>query len=495
MSMLRKKLGSFYLVEKIGTGGMSEVFLGVNPRTREKRAYKILRKRATTGTSDYARFLREVDIIRSLSHPGIIKILDNGVLDDCYFYSMEYMPGGSLARNLERGKITVPDAVRLFLRICDGMAHAHAQGVIHRDLKPSNVLLKDSGEPVVSDFGIAKALEVERDALTLSGEILGTIAYLAPEQRCDAKRVNQRADVYALGAILYEMLMGFPPLGKFPWPREIHTDFPESFQAILEKCLAVDPANRFEHAGFLQCDLEKCQNLPPGKKREGYPISAKNYSYLDDSSLPPKKTDRIEAWFCIMRTGTTRERLGAVREMVDKIEPAEVKALLKLYSEEGERVRWGLIRVLGELKIRSATPLILSDLKSPYHTECAIEALGKIGAEEAYNAILEYVMERPEIALISLMPLAHTGKRKAVSYLVRFLGNEMSVLRQAAVRALGSIEADESLQALKERLCVEHDDRVRLSLFQTVHSLESALLHDIDVTVQNSAMAVNEKSL
>jgi tRNA A-37 threonylcarbamoyl transferase component Bud32 len=495
MSMLRKKIESFYLVEKVGTGGMSEVFLGINPRTREKRAYKILRKRATMGASDYARFLREVDIIRSLSHPGIVKILDNGVLEDCYYYSMEYMAGGSLARQLEGRKTGTAEALGLFLPICDAMAHAHAQGVVHRDLKPSNVLIRDSGEPVVSDFGIAKALEFERDALTLSGEILGTIAYLAPEQRCSAKRVNQRADVYALGAMLYEMLMGFPPLGKFPWPREVHTNFPEPLQAVLEKCLAADPGDRFENAGLLQSDLGKCQSLANGKKREASSLGTRSYSFVDDSSLPPKKTDRIEAWFKIMRTGTTRERLGAVREMVEKIEPSEVKALLKLYSEEGDRVRWGLIRVLGELKIQSATPLILCDLKSPYHTECAIEALGKIGAEEAYNAMLEYVLEHPECALISLGPLAQTGKRKAVHYLSRFLGSELSVLRQAAVRALASIESDEALQALKERLCMEHDEKVRLSLFQAVHSVESALLHDIDATIQNSAMAAKEKRI
>ena len=104
MSMLRKKIGDFYLVEQIGAGGMSEVFLGLNPRTREKRAFKILGKSATLWPGAYARFLREVDIIRSLSHPGIIQIIDNGVLDDCYFYSMEYMPGGNLTRLLQRGK-------------------------------------------------------------------------------------------------------------------------------------------------------------------------------------------------------------------------------------------------------------------------------------------------------------------------------------------------------------------------------------------------------
>ena len=215
MGLLRKKIGSFYLVEKIGTGGMSEVFLAVDPKSREKRAY------------EYARFLREVEIIRVLSHPGIIRIYENGVLEDCYYYSMEYIPGGNLAQLLGRKKLDFQSASRIFLRICSAMAYAHNKGIVHRDLKPSNVLLNEEGDPVISDFGIAKSMAIDKSALTKSGEILGTIAYLAPEQRFDSKRVDQRADVFALGAILYEMLMGFPPLGKFPWPSEVMPRFPD----------------------------------------------------------------------------------------------------------------------------------------------------------------------------------------------------------------------------------------------------------------------------
>jgi hypothetical protein len=485
MRMLRRKIGSFYLVERLGSGGMSEVFLGLNPRTREKRAFKILRRRAEISPSGYARFLREVDIMRSLSHPGIIKVLENGSLEDCYFYSMEFMPGGNLNRHLERGKMPIDRAMGRFVPICDAMAYAHEHAVIHRDLKPSNILLKANGNPVVSDFGIAKVLDFERTPLTQSGEILGTIAYLAPEQRFSTKKVNRRADVYALGAILYEMLMGFPPLGKFPWPREVIPGFPESLDSILGKCLSIDPGKRFEHAGFLQIELEKCPEFKSGTKAEcpaGFP--AKEFIVMEEESPAPVKTDRIEAWFHVLRTGTTRERLAVVREMVDKITPAEAKAVLKLYPEEGDRVRWGLIRVLGELRIEAATPLILSDLNGPFHTECAIEALGKIGSEEAYNAIREYVLLHPESAMIALLPMARTGKKKAIKYLRRYLNHEMAVFRESAVRALASIASAESLYELKEQLCLERDEKVRSSLFQAVRSLQAVLLPDITASIR-----------
>jgi hypothetical protein len=497
MSMLRKKIDNFYLVEQIGSGGMSEVFLGINPKTHEKRAFKVLGKCASLSPSTYARFMREVDIIRGLKHPGIIRILDNGVLDECYYYSMEFMPGGNLNRRLERGKLPLNAALDIYHPICEAMAHAHDNGVIHRDLKPSNVLLDKSGNPVVSDFGIAKILNFEKSTLTRSGEILGTIAYLAPEQRFSSKNVNRRADVYALGSILYEMLMGFPPLGKFPRPTEILPDFPEALQFILEKCLVIDPECRYEHAGYLQIELEKFMGLAnPGNRSaaSNCPPEKNGFTISGDMALPPMKTDRIESWFGVLRTGTTRERLGVVREMVEKLSASEAKAIVKIYPEEGDRVRWGLIRVLGELRIEASIPLILSDLRNSFHTECAIEALGKIGCDEAFTPILEFITEHPESAIIALVPLAKAGKQKSVRHLQRYLNHEMAVLRQAAVQALASIASAESLQILKEHLSIENDEKVRSTLFQAVHSLQGITLPDI-TTIQKPERLPNVRNL
>jgi hypothetical protein len=498
MDMLRKKIGGFYLVERIGSSGNSEVFVGLNPRTREKRAFKLLENQASFWPVAYTHYLSEVDTIRSLSHQNIINIIEDGILGDCYYYSMECMPGGNLHRRMRRGKISLSAALKLFLPVCDALAYAHGKGVTHRNIKPSNVLFDAAGNPVVSDFGIARNLGAHGER-RFSREILGAIGYLAPEQRFGGAKANERADVYALGAMLYQMLMGFPPLGKFPWPCEVQPDFPESVQSVLERCLAFDPARRFENASFLLFELDKSREQVNSETVPAAPAAAapagREWSASDLSAVPDRKTDRIETWFRFLRTGTSRDRLAVIREMVDRIEPAEARAVLKLYSGEGDRVRWGLIRVLGELKIESATPLILSDLRSPFHTECVIEALGKIGAEEAYDSVRDYLGEHPEYAAAALLPLANMGKEKSIRYLRRYLGHDEPGLRQAAVRALSSIPAEESLQILKEHLCLEQNEGVRASLFQAVHTLQAILLPKLESNLPNADAFPKTRSL
>jgi hypothetical protein len=478
--MLRKKIADFYLTELLGSGGMADVYLGLNPRTRERRAFKILARRATASATAYARFLREVEIIRSLHHPRIVRILDSGCLDECYYYAMEYLPGGNLSRRLGGRRISVQEATKLMVAICAAMAYAHERGVIHRDLKPANILLDAAGEPMLSDFGIAKVIEQGRTPLTRSNEILGTIAYLAPEQRFDTKNVDRRADVYALGAIFYEMLMGFPPLGNFPWPTETQPGFPAPVEVLLRKCLALSPNDRYMHAGLLLPELEEYQRTQEGNPRADSKSSEVEPVLLETIHICHPKSDRIDGWFQTLRLGTTRERLAVVREMVEQMEPREAAAILKLFPGEEDRVRWGLIRVLGELQIGAATTMLISELKSPFHRECAMEALGRIGSEEAFNPILEFMTQNPQSAVIALLPLAQTGRERALPHLRSYLADELAVVREAAVRALATIRSADVLQILKDRLSLEKDERVRFSIVQAALSLEGSLRHSAE---------------
>lgn len=471
--MLRRRIGDFYIVEQIGAGGMSNVYLALNPRTHEKRAIKVLSRKATTSAVSYARFLREIDIIRGLSHPNIVKILDSGTLEDCYYYAMEYMRAGSLAQRLTSGRIMLREAVDLFASICCGMAHAHDKGIVHRDLKPANILIGASGAPMISDFGIAKALNGNRPTLTKSNEIMGSIAYLSPEQRLNTKRVDQRSDVYALGALLYEMLMGFPPLGKFPWPRETQPEFPLTLQAILEKCLAIHPADRYENAGCLLKEIQRyIGQASTAQLRSPEGSSEQNHEVVAGSC---EHEDRLGAWLDTMRSGTTRQRQAVVRQMVEKLNAHDIKALLKRYPAEEDRVRWGLMRIFGDLRVAAATELLLRELKNPYQRECAIEALGKIGADEAFDPICRFLMENPNSAITALVPLARTGRERAIDYLRQYANHDMAVLREEAARALGLIAMPESLQVLNQVLAEEKDARVRAALLKSIRSVETNL--------------------
>jgi len=150
---------------------MSEVYLGYHPGTGERRAVKILQKRAGSAAKTYARFLREVEIMQKLDHPNIVRVIEAGTLEDCYYYMMEYLAGGSLAQKHGRSGVAANGGVYLlFEKVLQAMAYAHEKGIIHRDLKPANILLRASAEPAISDFGIAKILDADV-SLTRSTEV------------------------------------------------------------------------------------------------------------------------------------------------------------------------------------------------------------------------------------------------------------------------------------------------------------------------------------
>ena len=473
--MIRRRIRGFFIVELLGKGGMSEVYLALHPRTREKRAVKILLRSATRHASTYARFMREIRIVQSLCHPGIVRVLESGELEDACYYMMDYFPDGSLARKLQKGRSSLAVSLEIFRGICEAVSHAHGRGVIHRDLKPANVLLDPEGRPMVSDFGIAKALAPESTALTRSDEVIGTIAYLAPEQRLSSKNVDRRADVYALGAMLYEMIMGFPPLGRFPWPAELHPHFPEDVGALLQRCLSLDPAGRPQDGSDLLAALHSLSSAP-------LPRPCASPGWNQDGSLPRAPLpagnaaeDRIEDWFRGLRSGTTRERLAIIRQMVQTMGEGEAKSLLKIYPTESDRVRWGLIRVLGELRQVAAMPLLVRELQNSYLRECAIEALGRIGAPEAFGPLVEFLEGNPDSALLVLPALARVGREKALPVLHPFLGHSLGVVRQTAARALSSIATRDSMLALASRLPIEPDELVRRAIRDSIQCVEAGM--------------------
>lgn len=207
---LGEQLGSFRLEQVLGTGAMGVVFRATQETTGRRAAVKIVQGEIAENTRLLDRFIREAEIIKQFRHPNIVRWLATGRFKGTYYFAMEYVEGDTLEKLLQdRGQLPWREAVDLAVQICEALQYAHQQGVVHRDLKPSNLMVTRDGKIKLTDFGIAK--DLDRTALTAPGRTLGTAAYMAPEQIRGTPAVSHKTDLYAFGAVLYQMLVGLPP--------------------------------------------------------------------------------------------------------------------------------------------------------------------------------------------------------------------------------------------------------------------------------------------
>ncbi|HEY8061723.1 MAG TPA: protein kinase [Gemmatimonadales bacterium] len=254
-------MGSYRVERVLGEGGMATVYLAEDVKHKRKVAVKVMRPELaeTLGTE---RFLREVEIAAQLSHPSILPVFDSGSTNGVLWYVMPYVEGESLPAWIRRERqLAVGDAVRLAREVAEALAYAHERGIVHRDIKPANILLH-SGRALVSDFGIARAAGTDGASLTKTGLAIGTPQYMSPEQSSGDRDVDGRADVYALGCVLYEMIAGEPPftgptmqavvarsLTERPRPLTATREgLPSKLNTVVERALAKSPADRYPSA-------------------------------------------------------------------------------------------------------------------------------------------------------------------------------------------------------------------------------------------------------
>jgi serine/threonine protein kinase len=241
----------YEVLSRLGRGGMGEVFKARQLSLNRVVALKVVPQQAPRADLT-ERLRREALALAQLSHPHIVNVYDSGEASGSYYYAMEYVDGGNLRQLLRRrGRLASAEALAILLEVCDGLAYAHARGFVHRDVKPGNILLDRQGRAKVADFGLAKLLcenlPSGETALTSPGQVLGTVHYMAPEQQSNASSVDRRADVYSLGVILYEMLTGTLPLGRFDPPsQKAGTD--ARLDAVVLKMLEADPGRRYAGA-------------------------------------------------------------------------------------------------------------------------------------------------------------------------------------------------------------------------------------------------------
>jgi tRNA A-37 threonylcarbamoyl transferase component Bud32 len=274
-----KTLGKYRLVERLGQGGMAQVYKAYQPDLDRYVAIKVLHPHLTGDEDFAARFRREARAVAALEHPHIVRIYDFDADGELAFLVMEYLKGTSLKARLHDldcrdEQMDLEEVERIVGALADALDHAHRQGVVHRDLKPSNVLVTAGGRPVLTDFGIAWM--VDTTVITESGGTLGTPAYMSPEQG-QGEPGDARSDVYALGVLLYQLCTGRVPFdantpyavilkhitAPLPPPRSIRPDLPEAVERVIFKALAKDPNDRFQAASELGRALRTAIEAPP----------------------------------------------------------------------------------------------------------------------------------------------------------------------------------------------------------------------------------------
>ena len=271
--LIGQDIGRYHIVEHLGEGGMATVYQAFDTRLERDVAIKVIRKDAFPANMHahvFKRFEREAKALARLSHPNIVKIHDYGDYEGSPFLVMEYIPGGTLKSRMGT-PFNTGEAVRLLLPIAQALEYAHEHDIIHRDVKPANILLSEKGQPVLSDFGIAKILESdEGNTLTGTGVGIGTPEYMAPEQ-CLGEEVDSRTDIYALGIVFYEMVAGRKPYlantpmavihkqisDPLPSPGSFVTGLPKGVERVIFKALAKRPQDRYASMGEFAAALEK----------------------------------------------------------------------------------------------------------------------------------------------------------------------------------------------------------------------------------------------
>ena len=268
-----ERVAHYELLEELGQGGMGAVFRSKDLNTGQEVALKILPPELSLNPALLQRFRREVMTLRQLHHPGIVRILDVGAENRTNYFAMDYVGGGSLQRLLERGggRLDIERAIDIIIQLAEALDYAHAKNVIHRDIKPSNVLLTEGGHPKLTDFGIAKVVEATR--MTVTGGIVGTVDYMAPEQ-AEGRAIGAKTDIYSLGVLLYQMTTGRLPFkGETPSeviqkhrfslvepPVNLNPEMPENLSLVIEHMLEKEPAKRVASMRQLVKILQKLKS-------------------------------------------------------------------------------------------------------------------------------------------------------------------------------------------------------------------------------------------
>ena len=257
LESLAAQLPQLEILEHLGQGGMGVVYKARQRHLNRVVAVKILPPSLGEASAFTERFTREAQALAQLNHPNIVQVYDFGQTDEFFYFVMEYVEGSNLRALIRDGKLKPEETLKIVPQICEALQFAHDQGIVHRDIKPENILIDKKGRVKIADFGLAKLLGRAPDELSLtgSGQLMGTLGYMAPEQLRQSNAVDHRADIYSLGVVFYEMLTGQLPIGRFDPPSKM-AQVDVRLDEVVLRALASEPDRRYQRANDVKTDVE-----------------------------------------------------------------------------------------------------------------------------------------------------------------------------------------------------------------------------------------------
>ncbi|MFT7560547.1 MAG: serine/threonine-protein kinase PpkA [Flavobacteriales bacterium] len=330
------RIPGYKVLKKIGKGGMATVYLAIQERFDRKIALKIMSTHLGEDNLWAKRFIKEAQVIAQLSHPNIVPVYDVGTHDGNYYISMEYIAGGSL-ENKKHGDLAFAKVLKIVAGVAAGLDYAGEKGFVHRDIKPDNIMFREDGSPVILDFGIVKQKNDADSKMTQTGTVVGTATYMSPEQVQD-KELDERSDIYSLGIMFYELMVGKPPFhgSAIVATMLMHVNdtappLPEKFEAlqpIIDKALAKAQTDRYSRARELIQHIKRFENeiksiiaLENAKIAESEELTEVHHY---DKDKPPAAT----------KFNTTREHAVADEELTRVLSSAQ--ATIKDFSAESQ---------------------------------------------------------------------------------------------------------------------------------------------------------------
>lgn len=455
---------------------MSTVYLARDSALNRLVAIKVLKTGELTGNEYVRRFFREARITAQLEHPNIIRIFESNFSrsEGIFYIVTEYVEGGDFQRLLpNHGKesrsgstlnVQVPLRKKLEVieRVLGALDYAHQQGIVHRDIKPSNILLTKGLEPKLCDFGIATALWGQESRYTRTNEVIGTMDYIAPEQKENSKSVDLRADIFSIGVILYQLTTGRKPLGAFSPPAQVNDSIPTELDELIMKCLKPLPVNRYKSAYNLAGQIREILQKYPGDfsftnpapplEDEEAAAAPTRYSDPGHTEINPQNTgsgdqsSEFDRMVEKLKKGTLAQKLHIKKRFLQAIGPQQGEQLLQLLMESDSDPSTGgflsetLIEALGQIKYEESCRFLIELLSDPYYNKAAANAIGEIGCKEAEEKLFKVLLGRSETSYVALLPLGKLNSVKSIDLIAEYLASSHAWIKELALDALAMIE-------------------------------------------------------